>query len=37
MQEVVTGAEGSAGARQHDDVHGLVRVGALHRGRQLAR
>ena len=37
MHEVVAGAEGAAGAGQHDDVHGFVGIGALDRRRQLAR
>ena len=37
VHEIVAGAERPARSGQHDDVHGLVGIGALHGRRQLAR
>ena len=37
VHQVVAGAEGAAGAGQHDDMHGLVGIGALDGRRELAR
>jgi hypothetical protein len=35
--QVVSGAKGAPGARQHDHMHALVGIGPLHRVRQFAR